>query len=131
MAMLEAEFKEIHIKPSDSKYNNISGRYRTVIKKACAHLYMLKRLDPVEFARLEDIIQSGGKASSIECIRQVLLQPIVREYIQQELIGNGRLIMEILSDRLLKCHTKLAMMRCYPAFIRAVEQPEMFVTWRM
>lgn len=34
MKMLEDAYKEIATKPIDSKYNNISGRYRTIVRKA-------------------------------------------------------------------------------------------------
>ena len=34
ITMLEDALKETDTKPTDFKYNNISGRYRTVIKKA-------------------------------------------------------------------------------------------------
>ena len=130
MSRLEATYLDVSAGSVDSKYNNISGRYRTIVRRGVEELYKTKQIDIVEFARLDDILKHGGKASSIECIRNILMQPVVRDYLQRELIDNARLMTEIVGDGSLKCHTTLTMMRCSPAFVRAVAQPDEFLSWR-
>lgn len=120
MRMLEAIYEELPSSILDSKYNNISGRYRTIIKRALKELHRMNIIDIAENKRLEDILRSGMKAS-IECLRNILRQPVVSNFLQREYIDNGRLMLDIINDGSLKCYTKVVMMRSYPAFVRAIE----------
>jgi hypothetical protein len=113
---------------NSSKYNNLSYHYRVRMEKI-----MRKMIEDPSFQEDWEVIHSyceaPNRSYSIEGIKELLAIGSVRRNILHNFIETKQLIIDILEDSSLSCHSKKIILQNYPKFTQAVESPASLMNW--